>query len=79
MKTVNSISGGKTPALIHQNYIDEPEILEWFAMQEEKKKGAKINTFHDDGIPYRDKFNMNFTEKIDFSNFTMCNSGGCTD
>lgn len=72
----------KPPALIRQNYVDEPEILEWFALQEEKKKkkkkGAKINTFHDDGIPYREKFKMNFTETIDFD-FTMCDSGGCTD
>lgn len=70
----------KPPELINQNHIDEPEILEWFALQEEKKKkkGAKINTFHDDGIPYREKFKMNFTQKIDFD-FTMCNSGSCTD
>lgn len=70
----------KPATLIHKNYLETPEVLEWFALQEEAKKAnkAKINTWHDDRVPYREKFRMNFTEEIDFD-FTMCNSGGCTD
>jgi hypothetical protein len=70
----------KPNELIHQNWEETPEHLELFAMQEEKKKGlgAKINTWHDDLIPYRKIFATHYNEKIDFD-FTMCNSGGCTD
>ncbi len=70
----------KTAELIRLNSIEEPEVLEWFALQEEKKNlGRKIHTWHDSEISYREVFKMPFTEEIDFSNFTMCNSGGCTD
>jgi hypothetical protein len=70
----------KPPNLISQNHKETPEVLDWFAMQEEKKKnkGLKIHTWHDDKVSYREIFKMNFTEEIDFD-FTMCNSGGCTD
>lgn len=65
----------KPKELIKKNYVENPEILDWFALQELK---GKYNTWHDDMIPYRDTFKMNFTEEFDFD-FTMCNSGGCTD
>lgn len=65
----------KLPELIKQNYNETPDILNWFARQEEK---GKYNTWHDDLIPYKEKFKMNFTERIDFD-YTTCNSGYCTD
>jgi hypothetical protein len=65
----------KSPKLIKQNYIREPKILEWFARQEEK---GKYNTWHDDMIPYRKKFEMEFTGQFDFEG-TSCDMGGCTD
>lgn len=65
----------KPPELIQQNWLETPEVLEWFALQETK---GKYNTWHDDIITYKEKFTMNFDLKIDFD-FTMCNSGGCTD
>ncbi len=70
----------KPKALIKENWLETPEILEWFALQEKKKKlkGGKYHTFNDDGTMYEDIFKMNFQEKFDFD-FTMCNSGGCTD
>lgn len=71
----------KPSELIKRNHELEPDILEWFALQEEKKQKygkAKFYTWHDDGIMYRKVFDMNFTMEFDFD-FTMCNSGGCTD
>lgn len=70
----------KPKELIKQNWIETPEVLEWFALQEEKKKlrNSKFHTFNDDGTTYREIFNMNFPYKLDFD-FTMCNSGSCTD
>lgn len=65
----------KSPARIKANFIEDPEILEWFALQEKK---GKYNTWHDDMIPYEKKFAMNFTEELNFD-APMCNSGGCTD
>lgn len=65
----------KAPEIINRNYKTEPAILDWFALQELK---GKFNTWHDDMIPYRKKFVMNFTEQFDFDT-PMCNSGGCTD
>jgi hypothetical protein len=65
----------KPPELIKQNHEETPEILEWFAMQEEK---GKYNTWHDDQVPYRQKFRMSFTEKIDFD-YPGCSTGFCTD
>lgn len=65
----------KSPKLIKENYIREPQILEWFAKQEEK---GKYNTWHDDKIPYRTKFEMEFTGEFDFAG-TSCDMGGCTD
>jgi hypothetical protein len=64
----------KSPALIKQNYQLEPNILEWFAKQEE----IKGKTWHDDQIPYRKKFEMEFTGEFDFIG-TSCDMGGCTD
>lgn len=65
----------KSPKLIKKNFLKEPNILEWFAKQEEK---GKYNTWHDDMIPYRKKFNMEFTGEFDFAS-TSCDMGGCTD
>lgn len=65
----------KSPKLIKQNFEREPEILTWFAMQEEK---GKYNTWHDDQIPYKQKFKMEFTGEFDFSG-TSCDTGYCTD
>lgn len=65
----------KSPKLIKQNYQNEPEILEWFAKQEEK---GKYNTWHDDLIPYRKKFEMEFTGEFDFAG-SSCDTGYCHD
>jgi hypothetical protein len=65
----------KSAKLIKQNFTHEPNILEWFAKQEEK---GKYNTWHDDMIPYRKKFEMEFTGEFDFVG-TSCDMGGCTD
>lgn len=65
----------KSPELIKQNHDETPEILEWFALQEQK---GKYNTWHDDKIPYAKKFKMNFTERIDFD-YPGCSAGFCTD
>jgi hypothetical protein len=64
----------KSSLLIKQNYQLEPNILEWFAKQEE----IKSQTWHDDQIPYRKKFKMEFTGEFDFAG-TSCDMGGCTD
>lgn len=70
----------KSPELIKQNWMETPDHLEWFALQEKKKVSKKygFQTWHDDKVSYDKKFKMNFTEKINFD-YTMCNSGGCTD
>lgn len=72
----------KPKELIKQNWLSNPDHLEWFARQEDKKfnkQKSAYYTWHDDHTPYSEVFKMQFTEEIDFSNFTMCNSGGCTD
>jgi hypothetical protein len=69
----------KPEQLIKKNWEETPEILEWFARQEEKETGRKIHTWKDSMIPYREIFKLNFTEEINFENHTMCNSGGCLD
>lgn len=66
----------KPAELIKKNYEETPEILEWFARQEEK---GKFNTWKDNRVTFRQIFKMNFTEELSFDNYTMCNSGGCTD
>ena len=65
----------KSPELINQNEKADPPILEWFALQEQK---GKYNTWHDDMIPYFEKFKMKFTERIDFD-YPGCSTGFCTD
>ena len=65
----------KSPELINQNEKADPPILEWFALQELK---GKYNTWHDDMIPYFEKFKMRFTERIDFD-YPGCSTGFCTD
>lgn len=65
----------KSAKLIKENHLREPAILEWFAKQEEK---GKYNTWHDDMIPYRKKFDMNFTGEFDFEG-SSCDMGYCTD
>lgn len=66
----------KPAELIKENYKDEPEKLIWFALQEQK---GKYNTWHDDLVTYFQIFLMEFTGYLDFGNYTMCDSGGCTD
>jgi hypothetical protein len=65
----------KQKELIKQNWLETPEHLEWFALQEEK---GKYNTWHDDQVSYRKIFASNFTEKIDFD-YPGCSTGFCTD
>lgn len=65
----------KTAELINQNHRTDPPILDWFSLQEKKKK---YNTWHDDKIPYEKKFAMAFAERIDFD-APGCNTGFCTD
>lgn len=66
----------KPKELIKKNFLDTPEHLQWFANQEKK---GKYNTWHDDRVTYEEIFQMRFTEEINFNDFTMCNSGACTD
>lgn len=72
----------KKPVIIRNQAIQEPAILEWFSLQEQKKKkknlGNKVNTWHDDMIPYEEKFKMNFTELMELS-YGSCDSGYCHD
>lgn len=63
----------KSKIQIKRNRQTNPDILQWFANQEKKKK---FNTWHDDTIPYEQIFKMNFTELIDFPNGS-CDSGYC--
>lgn len=72
----------KPNEVIKKNYQEDPEILEWFAMQEDKKLrlDKKNVTWHDDRIPYWNVFKMDFADLFsEVTDFTMCNSGGCTD
>jgi hypothetical protein len=72
----------KSAALIKQNYIDDPEILTWFSLQEDKKLrlDKRFVTWHDDRIPYSQIFQTEYPDLFSgISDFTMCNSGGCTD
>lgn len=66
----------KPVELLKRNNEETPEIMEWFAKQEEK---GKFNTWKDSGVTFRKIFQMSFTEELNFEDFTMCNSGGCTD
>lgn len=72
----------KPNAVIKKNYEEDPAILEWFAMQEDKKlcQDKKNVTWHDDRIPYWEIFKTDYYDLFsDISDYTMCNSGGCTD
>lgn len=72
----------KPQELINFNYRDEPEILNWFSMQEKKKfaQGKKNRTWQDSKITYEQIFHKNYSNLFsEISDFTMCNSGGCTD
>jgi len=63
--------------LIKSNWEETPDILEWFAMQENK---GKYNTWKDDKTRYETIFRTNYDNLFTgLSDFTMCNSGGCTD
>ena len=66
---------------IKKNHQESPEILEWAAEQEHMKKaaGAAIYTWHDDKVMYSDTFNMKSKKMQLQLDFTMCNSGYCTD
>jgi hypothetical protein len=70
----------KSKERIKMNYDETPEILEWFSEQEHKKHeaGAMIYTWHDDKVFYSDTFKMLLPQQLKFD-YTMCNSGGCTD
>lgn len=70
----------KNPETIHRQFIEEPDIMEWFVLQEQKKKGlgAKIHTWHDDMISYYEKKNMSFSEILALEMPTgSCDSGYC--
>lgn len=76
----------KPPELLQKNWQETPEHLEWFARQEKVKlsKNPQATTGFYTWKPatvgtYEEIFKMHFTEEINFENFTMCNSGGCTD
>lgn len=72
----------KPNEIIKKNYEENPEILEWFAIQEDKKlRLDKRNvTWHDDRIPYWKVFETEYFDLFsEVTDYTMCNSGGCTD
>ena len=76
----------KPHELIKENWIETPEILEWFALQEQKKmklakaKGNKSYTWKDNRISYDEIFKTEYPNLFsEITDFTMCNSGGCTD
>lgn len=71
----------KSPESIKTQFIDEPEIMEWFALQETKKMnlGAKCHTWHDDVIPYSIKKDLSFTELLELGGWGSCNTGYCND
>lgn len=72
----------KPAEVIKMNYLEDPEIMIWFAMQEDKKLrlDKKNVTWHDDRIPYWEIFKTDYPDLFsEVSDFTMCNSGGCTD
>lgn len=64
----------KSSMVIHNQYKEEPEIMEWFSLQEKK---GKFNTWHDDVIPYDVKKNMNFSELLELGPSGSCDSGYC--
>lgn len=66
----------KSPGAIHRQWTEEPQLLEWFAKQEEK---GKFNTWHDDRISYREKKEMAFTEILELVGGGSCETGYCTD
>jgi hypothetical protein len=68
----------KSEEQLKYNFLVDREKMEWFARQEEKKTGRKIHTWKDSRITYRQIFQMNFTEFLEFDR-PMCNSGYCTD
>ncbi len=63
----------KKKEMIKKNYIETPEQLLWASSKEGKY------TWQDDKVTYDQIFKMNFTEEIDFANWTSCDSGSCTD
>lgn len=67
----------KPKELIKQNWEETPEVLEWFAKQENK---GKYNTWKDDRTRYETIFKTNYDNLFTgMEDYTMCNSGGCTD
>jgi hypothetical protein len=67
----------KPKEIIKLNYVDRPEIMEWFSLQEKK---GNFNTWQDDRTTYDDIFEMKFDNIFTgIDDFTMCDSGGCTD
>jgi hypothetical protein len=72
----------KSPEVIRNQFVTEPEIMEWFVLQESKKTfaGKKQNvTWHDDQISYERKRDMSFTELLQLGGSGSCNAGYCTD
>lgn len=66
----------KSPETISNQFDVEPEIMEWFSLQEEK---GKYNTWHDDVIPYKIKREMSFTELLELGGYSSCDTGYCHD
>lgn len=67
----------KSSELIKANWVETPEVLEWFSLQEKK---GKSHTWHDDQITYEQVFKTNYDNLFSgMTDYTMCNSGGCTD
>lgn len=70
----------KPKELIRANFDETPEILEWFSLQEKKPKNGKNYTWQDDKTTYDEIFKTEFPNLFSgVSDFTMCNTGGCTD
>lgn len=64
----------KSAVTIHDQFNEEPQIMEWFGLQEQK---GKYNTWHDDVVPYFTKRDMRFTELLDLNPSGSCDSGYC--
>jgi len=66
----------KNSITIKNQFAVEPDVMNWFALQEHKEKIK--STWHDDKIRYDQKREMNFTDLMDLQS-ESCNDGGCND
>lgn len=64
----------KSKLRIRNNFETNPEILNWFAMQEQK---GKYNTWHDDQLTYLEVFMMEFSQLLEFGDGVACDTGYC--